>query len=54
MKGLLLQGCGFDGAKLVDPQSNLPEFVNLPTGYFAWVSEVENEPYSANSLGVNF
>lgn len=52
VKGLLLQGCGFENGKLVDPGSSLPEFLGLPTGYFAWVSEVEGEPYNTNSLGV--
>lgn len=47
-----MQGSGFDGAKLVDPPNNLPEFLGLPTACLAWVSEVENEPYAANTLGV--
>ena len=54
IKGLLLQGCGFDGVKLIDPPANLSEFVALPIMNIAWMGEKDPEPYPSNQLGVIF
>ncbi len=43
VKGILLQGCGFDGEKFVDPQDNMAEFIQLPTIYLAWISQDDKD-----------
>ena len=47
MKGLLLQGAGFDkeGEKLVDNLNDAPEFSELPTTYLAWIDANQEDPY---------
>eukprot|EP00828_Plagiopyla_frontata_P016359 TRINITY_DN2149_c0_g1_i7.p1 TRINITY_DN2149_c0_g1~~TRINITY_DN2149_c0_g1_i7.p1 ORF type:complete len:406 (+),score=66.21 TRINITY_DN2149_c0_g1_i7:148-1365(+) len=53
IKGLLLQGAGFDSQnkRLIDPANNMPEFMQLPICYCAWVGEADSEPYPINQLG---
>jgi len=52
VKELLLQGCGFDGSKMIEPADDLPEFITLPLIYLAWNSSTEQEPYSENSTTI--
>jgi len=49
VKGLLLQGCGFEGGRLADVSAGGPEFVALPTLYLSWIPEKEADPYPENS-----
>lgn len=48
----MLQGCAFEGSKLVDASNNAPEFIALPTVHMAWVSEVEPDLYGMSSMGM--
>jgi len=52
LKDLLLQGCGFQQGKLVDPPQNGPEFITLPTLYLAWLSASETDPYMDNTTAL--
>lgn len=48
VKGLLLQGCAFEGGKLVDANQGT-EFVLLPTCYLSFIPEKEADPYPENA-----
>eukprot|EP01017_Pseudomicrothorax_dubius_P047806 TRINITY_DN8621_c0_g1_i9.p1 TRINITY_DN8621_c0_g1~~TRINITY_DN8621_c0_g1_i9.p1 ORF type:complete len:156 (-),score=41.51 TRINITY_DN8621_c0_g1_i9:163-630(-) len=50
VRGLLLQGCGFESGRLVDPPQDLQEFIQLPICYMAWISSSDPDPYPATSL----
>ncbi|XJO78526.1 hypothetical protein BDV3_002952 [Batrachochytrium dendrobatidis] len=39
VQGLLLQGCNFDGERLLEANVNDPIFVTAPTCYIGWVAE---------------
>jgi dynein heavy chain 2 len=52
IKGLLLQGCGFDGVRLIDPPANLSEFISLPVINVSWMGERDPDPYPHNQMGV--
>ena len=52
IRDLLLQGCGFQANKLVDPPQNGPEFITLPTCYLAWLSATDVDPYMENTTAV--
>lgn len=43
IKEVLLQGCGFDREKFIDPRDNMAEFIKLDTIYLAWISEEEGD-----------
>jgi dynein heavy chain 2 len=48
--GLFLQGCSFDGVRLVDETSkeNQQELLNLQNCRLAWIKNTESDPYSPN------
>jgi dynein heavy chain 2 len=52
VRGLLIQGCGFDGAKMVEPGNDLPEFITLPTVYMAWNAQKDADPHPDSSTAV--
>lgn len=53
LDGLWLQGCEFDGRRLIDLRDQggtSAEVVSLPPCYAAWVSSNDNDPYPAQSV----
>jgi dynein heavy chain 2 len=52
LEGLCLQGCEFDGRRMVDIRDaggNSRELVPLPACYLAWIGEGEADPHPADS-----
>jgi hypothetical protein len=51
LDGLWLQGCEFDGRKMIDinEASASRELISLPTCYLGWIGEQEPDPYSDGS-----
>lgn len=55
LEGLWLQGCEFDGVKLVDikeSSGNSAELIHLPICNIAWIKREDQEPYSQGTVNV--
>jgi len=52
LEGLWLQGCEFDGKRMIDIRDaggSSRELIHLPTGYIAWISGSDPDPYADGS-----
>mmetsp|Transcript_23934 Transcript_23934/g.36626 ORF Transcript_23934/g.36626 Transcript_23934/m.36626 type:complete len:171 (+) Transcript_23934:12283-12795(+) len=52
LEGLWLQGCEFDGRKMIDIKDNSGssrELINLPPCYIAWIGKGDPDPYQDGS-----
>jgi len=55
LDGLWLQGCEFDGKKLIDIKDNgglSRELISLPTCHIGWIGKEEPDPYQDGSTVV--
>jgi hypothetical protein len=53
LEGLLLQGCEFDGRRMVDikdASGSSRELISVPACYVAWIGGQEPEPHSDGTV----
>jgi dynein heavy chain 2 len=48
--GLQLEGCNFNGTKLMECDENSPGIVSLPECYISWIPKSSKMPYDENSV----
>jgi dynein heavy chain 2 len=43
--GLQLEGCGFDGSRLIECEENSPTVLSLPPCFISWIHKEAQMPY---------